>query len=135
MTTCDPDNLEFPTSATGFREGTWVLSGCSVMRDGHTVVEEYGQDLDQLSEGDRVGVLRTAGGTLHLYVNGVDQGPAATGIPSRVWAVVDMYGKCAQVTVVEDGILQQGERQCRSSPLSASVLHCVSKKFPPLNSL
>ena len=100
-----------PTSATGFREGTWVLSGCSVMHDGHTVVDEYGQDLDQLSEGDRVGVLRTGDGALHLYVNGVDQGAAATGIPSCIWAVVDMYGKCAQVTVVEDTMQTQGENE------------------------
>jgi len=101
VTTCNPDNVVFPTSATGFREGTWVLSGCSVMRDGHTVVDEYSQDLDQLSEGDCVGIMRTSGGALHLYVNGVDQGVAASGVPSPVWAVVDMYGKCAQVTVVE----------------------------------
>ena len=109
VTTCDPDNLVFPTSATGFHEGTWVFSGCSVMRNGHTVVDEYGQDLDQLSEGDRVGVMRTDDGMLHLYVNGVDQGPAATGIPSCIWAVVDMYGKCAQVTIVDDAAGQQGE--------------------------
>ena len=109
VTTCDPVNLVFPTSATGFREGTWILSGCSLMHDGNTVVDEYGQDLDQLSEGDRVGVMRTADGSLHLYVNGVDQGCAATAIPSCVWAVVDMYGKCAQVTIVDGLVCPQGK--------------------------
>ncbi len=54
VTTCDPQTLDFPTSATGFREGTWVMSGASIMKDGHTLVEEYGQDLDQLTEGDTV---------------------------------------------------------------------------------
>jgi neuralized-like protein 4 len=101
LTTCDPINLVFPTSATGFREGTWVMSGCSIMKDGHTVLDEYGQDLDQLAEGDRVGVMRSASGVMHVFVNGVDQGPAASGIPHRVWAVIDMYGKCAQVTVAD----------------------------------
>ena len=48
MTTCDPANLNFPTSATGFREGTWVMSGCSILKDGHSTIEEYGRDLDQL---------------------------------------------------------------------------------------
>ena len=72
------------------------------MKDGHTTLDEYGQDLDQLAEGDRVGVKRTSAGELHIYVNGVDQGSAASGLPSRVWAVVDMYGKCAQVSVVDD---------------------------------
>jgi len=71
------------------------------MRDGHTILDEYGHDLDQLAEGDRVGVMRSATGVLHIFINGVDQGPAASGIPQRVWAVIDMYGKCAQVTVVE----------------------------------
>ena len=53
-------------------------------------------------ENDRVGVLRTSSGVLHFFVNGIDQGPAATNIPSKVYAVIDMYGKCAQVTVMDD---------------------------------
>ena len=76
--------------------------GSSILRDGHTSVEEYGQDLDQLGEGDRIGVIRTERGALHFYVNGEDQGPAVSNIPERVWAIVDMYGKCAQVTIVDD---------------------------------
>jgi len=42
VTTCDPSNLNFPISATGFREGTWVMSGSSILKDGHSVTEEYG---------------------------------------------------------------------------------------------
>lgn len=64
------------------------------------MLEEYGQDLDQLGEGDRVGVERTVAGELRLWVNGKDCGVAATGLPSRVWAVVDLYGKCTQITVL-----------------------------------
>ncbi|XP_064610379.1 neuralized-like protein 4 [Liolophura sinensis] len=101
VTTCDPNNLNFPTSATGFREGTWVMSGSSILKDGHAMIEEYGRDLDQLDEGDRIGVMRNSAGVLHFFVNGVDQGPAATGLPPTVYAVVDMYGKCAQVTIVD----------------------------------
>ena len=78
------------------------MSGCSILKDGHSTIEEYGRDLDQLGEGDRVGVLRTAAGALHFFVNGVDQGQAAASIPNKVYAVVDMYGKCAQVSVVDD---------------------------------
>ena len=102
VTTCDPDNLNFPISATGFREGTWVMSGSSVLKDGHSMIEEYGCDLDQLSEGDVVGVMRTVSGELHFYVNGIDQGTAATGLPSKLYAVIDMYGKCAQVSIIEE---------------------------------
>uniref|UniRef100_K1RDC5 Neuralized-like protein 4 n=1 Tax=Magallana gigas TaxID=29159 RepID=K1RDC5_MAGGI len=102
VTTCDPSTMKFPISATGFREGTWVMSGSSILRDGHSVIEEYGADLDQLNEGEKVGVMRTTDGTLHFLVNGVDQGPAANGIAAKVYAVIDMYGKCAQVTIVDN---------------------------------
>ncbi|XP_073091014.1 neuralized-like protein 4 isoform X4 [Manis javanica] len=100
VTALDPSVLDFPSSATGLKGGSWVVSGCSVLRDGRSVLEEYGQDLDQLGEGDRVGVERTVVGELRLWVNGRDCGVAATGLPARVWAVVDLYGKCTQITVL-----------------------------------
>ncbi|XP_021093999.1 neuralized-like protein 4 isoform X5 [Heterocephalus glaber] len=100
VTALDPSVLDFPSSATGLKGGSWVVSGCSVLKDGRSVLEEYGQDLDQLGEGDRVGVEKTAAGELRLWVNGRDCGVAATGLPARVWAVVDLYGKCTQITVL-----------------------------------
>ncbi|XP_051631692.1 LOW QUALITY PROTEIN: neuralized-like protein 4, partial [Manacus candei] len=100
VTALDPAELEFPSSATGLRGGSWVVSGCSVLRDGRSLREDFGPDLDALGEGDRVGVQATAGGELRLWVNGRDWGVAAAGLPPRVWAVVDLYGKCTQVTVV-----------------------------------
>lgn len=39
-----------------------------------------------------------------FYVNGVSQGVAADDLPARVYAVVDLYGKCAQVTIVDSEI-------------------------------
>uniref|UniRef100_A0A672NG69 Neuralized-like protein 4 n=1 Tax=Sinocyclocheilus grahami TaxID=75366 RepID=A0A672NG69_SINGR len=100
VTALDPAGLEFPSSATGLKGGSWIVSGCSVLKDGRSVLEEYGRDLDQLGEGDRVGIQRNGKGELHLWVNGQDCGTAASGLPSRLWAVVDLYGKCTQVTVV-----------------------------------
>uniref|UniRef100_A0A8C7M3C1 Neuralized-like protein 4 n=1 Tax=Oncorhynchus mykiss TaxID=8022 RepID=A0A8C7M3C1_ONCMY len=100
VTSLDPAGLDFPSSATGLKGGSWIVSGCSVLRDGRSVLEEYGRDLDQLSEGDRVGIQRSTHGELHLWVNGQDCGAAASGLPTGLWAVVDLYGKCTQVTVV-----------------------------------
>uniref|UniRef100_A0A9J8DIY4 Neuralized-like protein 4 n=1 Tax=Cyprinus carpio carpio TaxID=630221 RepID=A0A9J8DIY4_CYPCA len=100
VTALDPAGLEFPSSATGLKGGSWIVSGCSVLKDGRSVLEEYGRDLDQLGEGDCVGIQRNGKGELHLWVNGQDCGTAASGLPSRLWAVVDLYGKCTQVTVV-----------------------------------
>ena len=51
--------------------------------------------------GDRVGVLRKADGTLHFYVNAVDQGVAASNVPDTVFGVIDLYGQAAQATIVD----------------------------------
>uniref|UniRef100_A0A8C0QXJ2 Neuralized-like protein 4 n=1 Tax=Canis lupus dingo TaxID=286419 RepID=A0A8C0QXJ2_CANLU len=114
VTALDPSVLDFPSSATGLKGGSWVVSGCSVLRDGRSVLEEYGQDLDQLGEGDRVGVERTVAGELRLWVNGRDCGVAATGLPARVWAVVDLYGKCTQITVLPPEA--EGKRRAQPRP-------------------
>ena len=37
-----------------------VLSGCNLFENGKIIVEDYGPDLDELNETDRVGVMRTA---------------------------------------------------------------------------
>lgn len=41
----------------------------------------YGCDLDSLTTGSRIGMMRSASGDLHYYINGVDQGVACTGLP------------------------------------------------------
>ncbi|KAL3244923.1 hypothetical protein MRX96_018505 [Rhipicephalus microplus] len=107
VTALDPGTLTFPSSATNLREGSWVMSGTGVLQDGKTLIEEYGTDLDQLGEGDRVGVMRTSSGELKFFVNGRSQGVAASHIPPHVYAVVDLYGKCAQISIVEDGDSQR----------------------------
>lgn len=51
------------------------------MQDGNTMRNNYGCDLDSLTTGSRIGMMRTANGDLHYYINGVDQGVACTGLP------------------------------------------------------
>lgn len=36
-----------------------VLSGCNLFENGKKIIEDYGPDLDELNDGDRVGVMRT----------------------------------------------------------------------------
>ncbi|XP_033763671.1 neuralized-like protein 4 [Pecten maximus] len=129
VTTCDPNNLNFPISATGFREGTWVMSGSSILKDGHSVIEEYGADLDQLSEGDKVGVMRTSHGHLHFFVNGADQGVAAVDIGSVVYAVVDLYGKCAQVSIIESVSNVSQENQQNAVSVTNDVASQLANEF------
>jgi hypothetical protein len=40
-------------------------------------------------------------GMLHFFVNGIDQGAAASNIPDRVYGVIDLYGQAAQATIVD----------------------------------
>lgn len=51
------------------------------MQDGNTMRNNYGCDLDSLTTGSRIGMMRSASGDLHYYINGVDQGMACSGLP------------------------------------------------------
>ena len=75
------------------------MSGRTILKDASSFVEDYGQDLDELKEGDRVGVERKIDGSLHFFVNGVDMGVAATNIPQKVHAVVDLYGRSVEISI------------------------------------
>lgn len=77
------------------------MTGNGVMHNGTTIIDKYGQNLDQLQVGDRVGVMRNEDSMLHFYVNGADLGAAATGVPERVYGVIDLYGQAAQATIVD----------------------------------
>lgn len=106
VTVCDPESLvtPFPSSATELRSGAWIMSGNSIQKDGRVIQENYGTDLARLEEGDRVGVVKTAQGDLIFFVNGVSQSVAATQLPPKVFAVVDLYGKCARVSIMDNSV-------------------------------
>ncbi|XP_059483047.1 neuralized-like protein 4 [Neocloeon triangulifer] len=110
VTTHRPQELDFPSTMTNVRSGTWMMTGNGVMHNGTTVLDDYGHNLDRLGVGDRVGVMRLADGTLHFYVNGTDQGVAATGVPEAVYGVIDLYGQASRASIVS--------RQ----PVSAAIL-------------
>ncbi|GAB6019762.1 Neuralized-like protein 4 [Chamberlinius hualienensis] len=109
VTTIDPLTVEFPSSVVDLRE-SWIMSGTSVLKDGKRIVEDYGQNLDSLDEGSKVGVMKTTHGELYFFVNGLSLGLATTGIPSNARAVVDLYGKCCQVTIVDTNTVTNESR-------------------------
>ena len=98
----DPENLEIPFGAKNlWKESTsWHLFGSSVRHEGKSILEDYRCNLKSRVVGDRIGVQRTGRGELRIHLNGVDQGVAAVNVPEKVYAVVDVYGRCKQVTVV-----------------------------------
>nr|NP_648688.2 neuralized E3 ubiquitin protein ligase 4 [Drosophila melanogaster]API64957.1 neuralized E3 ubiquitin protein ligase 4 [Drosophila melanogaster] len=121
VTTHSADELDFPFTMTNVRSGTWMMTGNGVMQNGVTVIEQYGQNLDRLQVGDRVGVVRKDDGTLHFWVNGVDQGPAANNVPERVYGVIDLYGQAAQASIVDTS--ECGSPDTGNSTISNTTLY------------
>ncbi|XP_060809528.1 neuralized-like protein 4 isoform X2 [Amyelois transitella] len=102
VTTHNPATIRFPSTMTNMDSGTIMMSGCKVLVNGHGTCLEYGNfNLDELREGDTVGVMRKDMGILHFFVNGLDQGPAAFNIPEQVFGIIDLYGRVAQATIVD----------------------------------
>jgi neuralized-like protein 4 len=45
--------------------------------------------------------MRKSSGALHFYVNGTDQGVAASNAPEVVWGVADITLNAVKVTIVK----------------------------------
>lgn len=84
---------------TDLDHDTWVLSGCTVMKDGLAIKYNYLLDLDKVKVGSVVGVMRNNNGYLHYFLDGHDQGVACTSVPPNLYPVIDIYGRCTQVTI------------------------------------
>lgn len=130
VTTHNALDLEFPFTMTNVRSGTWMMTGNGVMQNGATTIEQYGQNLDRLQVGDRVGVVRRDDGTLHFFVNGVDQGAAATGIPEKVYGVIDLYGQAGELVMhdifdcVTEILFNSSSKHRRCIGMSDARRHC-----------
>lgn len=90
------------------------MAGNCILKDGILLVERYGIDLDKLSQDDRVGLMRTSEGDLMFYINGDSQGVAVEGVPPILYAVVDLYGKCVQVTITSPTAREHNNDDCLS---------------------
>ncbi|KAK4880128.1 hypothetical protein RN001_008274 [Aquatica leii] len=114
VTETDPLHFEFPACASRLQNGTWIMAGNSVLKDGALLMERYGMDLDRLNQEDRVGIMRTSEGDLIFYINGESQGVAAENLPQVVFGVVDLYGKCVQVTITNPALREHNNDDCLS---------------------
>lgn len=102
VTTHNPNALHFPATMTNMRSGTIMMSGCGILTNGKGTRREYGEfNLDELRDGDRVGMMKKSNGNLHYYINGRDQGVAATRVAQILWGVIDLYGMTIKVTIVD----------------------------------
>ena len=82
-----------------------------------------------LQEGDRIGLMRKRSGALHYYINGLDQGVAATSAPDPAWGVVDLYGMAVKVTIVDHNDLSAGASRLSPTMTSSEVLSCLLDTF------
>ncbi|KAK5646861.1 hypothetical protein RI129_005325 [Pyrocoelia pectoralis] len=114
VTDCDPLHFEFPACASRLQNGTWIMAGNSILKDGALLTERYGTDLDRLNQDDRVGLMRTSEGDLIFFINGESQGVAAENLPPVIYSVVDLYGKCVQVTITNPVLREHNNDDCLS---------------------
>lgn len=99
VTAIRPDDIDLPCTATDLCRDTWMLSGSSVMINGKTIKNNYICDLDTVTSGTKLGVMRSADKSLEFYKDGVPQGVACHVPHSNIYAVIDLYGQCAQVSI------------------------------------
>ena len=57
------------------------------------------QFLDDVTPNDKIGLIITSSGNLHIYFNGKYMKKVATELPIDVslWGAVDVYGKCSRI--------------------------------------
>ena len=68
--------------------------------------------------GDRVGVICTESREFHVIINGSDMGPAVSNIPSSVFGVIDIYGRCTEVELVHGGSILDNAEAAPPTPIS-----------------
>ena len=74
------------------------MSGNGILHDGKAANSPYTNfNLDQLQEGDRVGVMRKSSGEICYFINGTNLGIAISGIHHQVWGALNLYGMAAKV--------------------------------------
>ncbi|PNJ13018.1 NEURL4 isoform 6, partial [Pongo abelii] len=103
VTTHNPNSLEYPATMTNLQSGTIMMSGCGILTNGKGTRREYCEfSLDELQEGDHIGLTRKSNSALHFFINGIDQGVATPLTPPVVYGVVDLYGMAVKVTIVHN---------------------------------
>ncbi|KAG8256337.1 Neuralized-like protein 4 [Homalodisca vitripennis] len=77
-----------------------LSSGDEVFHNNKLVRSHYCRSLSLLRVGARVGIKRCNDGTLHVFINGHDQGIAAHNIPKWCcYGILDVYGGTVAVRV------------------------------------
>ncbi|XP_046397116.1 uncharacterized protein LOC124164008 isoform X2 [Ischnura elegans] len=91
-------------SAQRINGGTWIYYDVNVYGENKVVVPNYGANVCNTKVGETIGVMKRDNGSLHFFVNGIDQGPAISNAPSVVYGVYEVRGFAAIATIInKDG--------------------------------
>lgn len=85
------------------------MTSSTVLHDSLPIIENYGFDLEKIEEGDTVGLMRTKQGALVFFIQGVSQGVAVPFVPPEVYCCVNLYGKCAKISLVDVNLSEQSK--------------------------
>ncbi|KAG8230184.1 hypothetical protein J437_LFUL006116 [Ladona fulva] len=99
LTTHAPGTFEIPNHMDVLKTGKWMFYIKALYYNSSSVT--YGYDLNNVKVGQRVGVMRSKSGTIHLFVDGIDQGPAMSNIPDNVYGALDLFGNLLKATIVD----------------------------------
>ncbi|XP_046397061.1 neuralized-like protein 4 [Ischnura elegans] len=94
-----PDDVKFYDSMYRSK-GTWIIYGKSIYGEDKNLIPNYGADSCKSKVGETIGVMKRSNGSLHFFVNGVDQGPATTIAPSTLYGVYEVRGFATGATIV-----------------------------------
>ncbi|VDI19486.1 Hypothetical predicted protein [Mytilus galloprovincialis] len=64
------------------------------------MIGSYSLNLNKRQVGDKLGIMKASDNTLHFHLNGIDHGEAFSNLPEVVYGVVDVYGDCCQVSII-----------------------------------
>ena len=91
-----PSNLPSNNNIATFKE--WFCSGECLYHNGRRV--DLGLHfLDDVAPGDKIGLVITSSGSLHIYFNAKYMKQVAAGLPIDLpfWGAVDVYGICSRI--------------------------------------
>ncbi|XP_063406071.1 neuralized-like protein 4 [Mytilus trossulus] len=101
VTTNIPSDLTEIYSGLNLKE-RWILCFDKLSNNGQ-VIGTYSLNTDKVQVGDKLGIKKASDSTLHFYLNGIDHGKAFSNLPEVVYGVVDLWGRCCQVSIVNQG--------------------------------
>ncbi len=96
---CNPDRIQLPFNALGFKKACWLVMGNDVFRNGVKTSDKISVDLKTLKVGQTVGLMVDSTHNLHVIVEGMDN-VIATNVGSRCRALVVLYGEAEQITIL-----------------------------------